>query len=521
MTDLTITKINNVWIHVNASDQDIIRSISDYFCYKSKNAKYRKNRKWDGYIRLFNKNNGYLPLGLAEHLYTYCKKTGLKADFDKRIFKVNKVDKKSILDWVVNDIKPTDEDGELITPYDYQVDALHDAIRFERRTLLAATSAGKSLIIYLLVRYYELLEDAHEGSTLIVVPNQGLVEQIYSDFEEYSQKNGWKTHLRAQKINANYTKQVSKDVVITTYQSIRDFDREYFEQFNRVIIDEAHLATSESFEKILKNLPHCKYRIGLTGSLDEDSEVNKLVVVGMLGGVSKIVTAKELIDSGRATKVEIHMIQLHYEDEYKKRLASEIQDIIKEYEAKNKEFGSVIYNHELDFTYSNQKRFDKINGFLKGLGGHTIVITNRVEKHLEPLYEWAKENITDREVFIVTGSGKYATSGTDREEIRRAISNSKSSITFATPETMSTGVNIKNLNQIVLAGYMKAYIKLLQTIGRLMRKHKSKKVSKIYDVVDVLTNDNKPNIGLLHAFKRHRTYKEQGHPIKTYKFWLK
>ena len=125
--------------------------------------------------------------------------------------------------------------------------------------------------------------------TLIIVPTTSLVEQMYSDFLDY----GW-LESYMQKIYQGHDTKVTKDVVISTWQSLYKFPKKYFEQFGCVIGDEAHTFKSKSLTSIMNKLHLCKYRFGLTGTLD-DLQTHKLVLEGVFGTVNKVISTKELL----------------------------------------------------------------------------------------------------------------------------------------------------------------------------------------------------------------------------------
>ena len=144
--------------------------------------------------------------------------------------------------------------------------------------------------------------------TLILVPTTSLVEQMYSDFINY----GWSDEY-IQKIYQGHDKQITKDVTISTWQSIYKLPRKYFEQFGCVIGDEAHLFKSKSLTSILTKMVNCKYRFGLTGTLD-DTQTHKLVLEGLFGTVNKVVSTKELIDKNTLSQLKIDSLVLTYNE---------------------------------------------------------------------------------------------------------------------------------------------------------------------------------------------------------------
>jgi superfamily II DNA or RNA helicase len=321
-----------------------------------------------------------------------------------------------------------------------------------------------------------------ELKTLILVPTTSLVEQLYKDFEDY----GWSSGTYCQKIYQGHEKKVTKDVVISTWQSIHRMPRQYFRQFGAVFGDEAHLFKAKSLTGILTKLDTCKYRFGLTGTLD-GTQTHRLVLEGLFGKAKYVVTTKELIDNKTLADLEIKCIVLKYPDEDRK--------IVKEFD----------YGAELEYIVTKKKR----NLFLCDLMGHcngnTLCLSQFVEKHGEVLYKLVKDKYKDRKVFFVYGGVSTDT----REEIREIVENEKDAIIVASYGTFSTGINIRNIGNIVFASPSKSKIRVLQSLGRGLRQHGGGKTLRLYDISDDLSIDSKLNFTLRHFRERINIYKEQ------------
>lgn len=514
--DITIIKEDNTYMEVICKDDSISHFLTEFFSYESEGAKWRKNKRWDGMIRLYNKYNKKMYVGLLNVLLLFCQKNNLSYELDNLLIDKTETNELEILEWIVNDIKPTDGDGLYIEPYEHQVQAITESIKHHRCTLLSATNSGKSLITYCLVRYYQLIKEKENSSILIIVPTKMLVEQLYSDFGEYSQKSDWCVGKYCQKITGDYEKIVKKEVVISTWQSIYDRGVEFFKQFEFVVVDECHKAQSDSFKKILENCGHIRYRVGMTGTLDK-SKVPKLIINGLIGRIKKIISAKEMIDEGMSTNLDIKMIMMRYKAQEAKDLHKMKLNLKREFKEQDKKIpAALLFNLEMDFIMEHKRRMEKVVGFANTLKGNTIILSNRVENHLEPMYEHALSTITDRDIYIITGSGKYATDATERELIRNKIAEDGNCIVFATYGTMSTGINIKNLHNLIFASSLKAFITICQAIGRLLRLHDSKKIANVYDMVDVLNHKKSPNFFMKHAIERYNTYISEGYKVKKF-----
>jgi superfamily II DNA or RNA helicase len=166
-----------------------------------------------------------------------------------------------------------------LQPRDYQIDAVYDALRYNRKLLISPTASGKSFMIYTLVRYFV----AKKQKILLVVPTTSLVEQMFKDFQDY----GWDAQNHCHRIYAGRERTNVNEVTITTWQSIYNLDRSFFEDFNVIIGDEAHLFKSKSLIGVMTKLHHAKYRFGFTGTLD-GTQTHKWVLEGLFGPSYKV-----------------------------------------------------------------------------------------------------------------------------------------------------------------------------------------------------------------------------------------
>ena len=389
----------------------------------------------------------------------------------------------------VRGLRPT-LNGKRIKIRDYQLDAIAHAITTNRSLLISPTASGKSLIIYCLVRYYQMME----LKTLILVPTTSLVEQMYKDFEDY----GWSSGTYCQKIYQGHDKKVTKDVVISTWQSIHRMPKAYFRQFGAVFGDEAHLFKAKSLTGIMTKLDTCKYRFGLTGTLD-GTQTHRLVLEGLFGKAKYVVTTKELIDNKTLSALDIKCIVLKYPDE-------DIQ-IVKELD----------YHGELEYIVTKTER----NTFLCNLVGHcsgnTLCLFQFVEKHGEPLYNLIKDKYKDRKVFFVYGGVDTDT----REQIREIVENEHGAIIVASYGTFSTGINIRNISNIVFASPSKSKIRVLQSLGRGLRLGDKSQSLKLFDISDDFTTNSRINFTLRHFHQRLNIYKEQSFNYEIDKVNLK
>ena len=476
---IQIEKFNETYNKVHCSD-DIARELSDYFTFEVPGARFIpsvKARKWDGKIRLFNSGTHHIYAGLIEYVEDFAKQNNYPCerltDFTDEV-----------IDGVSEVVSGFDLTKE---PRDYQLAAFAHAVRKRRALLLSPTASGKSLIIYMLCKYYNV-------KTLLVVPTTSLVYQMYSDFEEY----GFDSKSNCHMIFSGQEKDVDKQIYISTWQSIYKLPKKWFDQFECVIGDEAHLFKANSLTTIMKNLSNCKYRFGFTGTLD-GSQTHKLVLEGLFGTVKKVTTTSELIEQKHLSEFRIKAIVLGYEDE--------TRQLIKK----------ATYQDEMDFLVNYLPRNKFICNLALSLKGNTLVLYQYVDKHGKAIYDEIKNKAVDRQVYFVSGT----ISGSDRDDIRRAVELETDSIIVASYGTFSTGVNIKNLHNIVFASPSKSRVRNLQSIGRGLRLGDRKERACLYDIADDLSWKQRRNHTLNHFVERIKIYNEEKFEYKTYDIPLK
>lgn len=512
MADIKISKINETFMKVEPTDRSVHEELYHYFQFKPENVvnspKYRYG-KWDGYTRLYEKRTGKMYTGLLVHVLKYAKEFGYSVQVDPTLKTSTDIEVRDILKYVIQEIKPH-SGGKPIIPHDYQAKSLIHGLKNNRSTMLAATSAGKSLILYLLTRMYQLYDDVQDERILIIVPSKNLVEQMYDDFDDYSRRPGqdWYVSDHCQKINGDYDKDLNRQVVISTYQSLADYGKDYFSQFAVVLVDEVHRAKGNTITEIMKACIHTKYRHGLTGTLD-DVEVHKLVITGLFGPVKRIVTTKEIQDSGRAATSTINIMNL----KYSKDMVVDYKQWMKD-EKKLKGTNFKPWDSELKYLYSCSERTTMIQNLIQGLKGNTLVLFDRVEAYGRPLFEEMRDRLKDdpRTVCFIDGN----VSSDERGAIKRLMEADDNVITYASYGTTSTGVSIKNIHNVVLASSSKSKVLVLQSIGRGLRLTDGKSHVNVFDIVDNIEF----NIARGHADTRLGFYNKDQFPLKFHTFNL-
>ena len=470
---MIISKKNEVYLNIK-TEPNYARELSDFFTFEVPGARFMpsyRNKYWDGKIRLFNQMNGEVYVGLLPYIEEFAKRNELDIEYKEGV-KDEGEHRTSILGGFVRRVSPKSK-GKTLQIRNYQMDAFTHAVRNNRSLLLSPTASGKSLIIYLLSRWYE------SDRVLILVPTTSLVEQMYSDFIDYGY-----LEAKMQKIYQGHSREITKEVTISTWQSLYKMPKKFFEQFGCILGDEVHLFKAKSLTGIMNKLHLCKYRHGFTGTLD-GTQTHRLVLEGLFGSVNKVTTTKDLMDNKTLAKLKIKCLVLQYPD------------------ADCKFMKDQNYQDEVDLIVRDERRNKFIVDLTTHLKGNTLLLFQFVEKHGSVLYDMLKD--LDRKVFYVHGG----TDAQTRENIREITEKEKSAIIVASYGTFSTGINIRNLHNVIFSSPSKSRIRVLQSVGRGLRKGSEKSTATLYDIADDFTWKSRQNFTLRHFMERINIYNEE------------
>ena len=465
-----IEHLNEVHAKVTA-DNGIKQELVDYFTFEVPGAKFMpayRSRFWDGKVRLYNGQTKKIYKGLVEYCAKFAEERGYKVE-------------KKYKDKKITPLFDIESFNLPLQPRDYQLETFKQCISNQRQLVLSPTASGKSLIIYMLTQHYI------DNKVLIIVPTTSLVYQMKTDFESYNCKENIHT------IMSGKEKTTDDRIVISTWQSIYKMDPNYFDQFDVVIGDEAHLYKAKSLTKIMEKLINTKYRFGFTGTLD-GSQTHKLVLEGLFGPVYQTVTTKKLIDDKHLADFKIQCITLKYSEQVRK--------IAKTFD----------YKQEIDFLTKYEPRNKFISKCTVIQKGNTLVLFHIIDhgKAIHDLILTLKEK--DRKLFFVYGG----TDAETREQIRAIAETETNSIIVASFGTFSTGINIRNLHNIIFASPSKSKIRNLQSIGRGLRKSQTKEKARLIDISDDLSYKSKINYTLKHFSERIKIYNEERFDYKFY-----
>ena len=490
MDVIKVKKLDHAKLYLEV-ESGTAQELSEYFSFFVPGYKFMppfRNGVWDGKIRLFT-NNRNLPVGLYDSLIYFCESRDYKLELIESEYGLpndkDELDINFLKDFI--DKLELTAGGNPIQCRDYQFNAICEALVNKRNILLSPTGSGKSLIIYIIARY---LLTKVKKKILIIVPTTSLVQQMYSDFEDYGLDSAKAIH----RIYSGKEKNTNQPIVVSTWQSIYKLPKKWFDQFSVIFGDEVHGFKSKSLVMIMDKASEVPYRFGTTGTLD-GKLVHELTLQGSFGPVYKVTTTQKLQQANTLAQLNINIISLLYPEE--------IRELSKK----------LTYQQELDYVVTHPGR----NKFLSNLAldqkGNTLLLFQFVEKHGKKLFELI-ENCADkgRKVYFISG----ATESADREAIRKIVEKEKNAIICASFGVFSTGINIKNLHNIIFASPSKSPIRVLQSIGRGLRKSDNNQETQLLDVCDDLHWRKHKNYLLGHAAERIKLYEKENFKYKIY-----
>lgn len=489
MNHLILYNHDETYIKIQC-DESIAWELRDAFSFRPPGFQFvpsYKQKLWDGYLRLFNPTTRVIYRGLAPQVLQWITDRGYTYEY---------VDEDLDTSFSIEEAKEfVDTLNPKHPPRDYQLDAFVHAIRSRRRIVLSPTGSGKSLLLYLVCNY--LLKRGKRG--LLIVPRSALVEQMFSDFQDYSVKNGKDMFKYCWRVYSGKDKDSQHPIIISTWQSLQRLPKEYFQKFDYVICDEVHQAQAKALTDIVSKCTKAEYRLGVTGTLS-GSKAHEWVLMGLFGQVYKATTSAELMKKKQLAELTIKCLILKYGEEECQYMKS------------------ASYQDEVKYIISNPVRNKFVVNLTLSLEGNTLLLFNYVESHGQILYDMINKKVKDgRKVFFIHG-------GTDvesREEIRRIVEKESNAIIVGSVGVLSTGTNIVALDNVVFASPSKSKIRNLQSIGRGLRVSDTKKSATLYDIADDFKWKSRENFTLKHFFERLKTYSEEQFKFKIYKISMK
>lgn len=509
MKDIIIDKVNETYIRINASE-GVLTHIYKAFSFTNNKLKHHplvKARRWDGYIHLLNMRTCLMYIGLMEELVYFFKENDYSFGFT--FTKENAYNP-----IVLEQTRLLLEDRFIL--HEHQEKAIQFALKTNRGVIISATGSGKSLIMYMLSMYYLL---NGQRKILIVSPRTQLVEQTAQAFLEYHKGDKRALEENFELKYSGSDRNPDANFTFTTWQSLLNESKLYLEQFEVVLWDEAHGVKSKSLTDIMEKCINAKHKFGFTGTLsneNDDSEVDELVLKGLFGKKEVVSTNKELIDKNILVKCNINVIRLKYMD---KSLCSliikgSIDTIeISDYTTKRKK----IFNDEQEYIINSKLRNKFITELALTRHGNTLLMFQYVEKQGKLLYNILQEMAPKygKEIYYIHGG----ISVEKREEIRQLVESKNNIIVVSSYGTTSTGIDFKNICNIIFASAFKSKITMKQTIGRGLRTHINKEELNVYDIGDDFSfGKKKKNFLFTHFMERVKIYKDERFPVKLVEY---
>lgn len=501
--DIKIHKKNHGTVSIECND-DIAKELSNYFSAYAANYRFSpkfKAKMWDGKIRFFKFINNELAIGLIPKLYEFAKQGNytIKSMFGL----VNDISREELTKFIDSLNLP-----EEIQVRPYQFEAIYQAICYKNMNILISTAGGKSLCIYVMCRFMMALKK----KTLLICSKTSLVEQMFKDFKDYN----FDSERFAHRIYGGQKKIYDSPIIISTWQSLitpnvkRDNP---YEDFDCIICDEVHEAAEDegSIQNLAKWCVNGEYRYGFSGTYPEPCTTEWFSIVGAFGRIVEFANYKYLQDNNYIAKVKIYSIVLEYPNDFRRKLYDETESVKKP---------SGKYSIQNNIVYASKDRNDFLIKMVENMKGNTLVLFTKKSQHGYILKEEFEKHFGNDEVLYIDGDTPLE----EREDVREYLEKNTNVKILATYGTLSAGWNVKNINNIVLASGYKSRIKVLQSIGRALRKHKDKDFARIFDIVDnacfVIKSEGIRfmNYAFDHYRTRRKYYEKEKWDVKEEKF---
>jgi superfamily II DNA or RNA helicase len=491
---LYIYPVNETYVQLDG-DRNVLLDIYNYMTFDAPDAEWSyayQNKMWDGKVRLLDNNTFKIYKGLVHYIETFALQQQWEVEKDPALFVDN-----GPFDAVayMTSLKLQLKGGAL--PHDFQYLAVQKAIDDDRHTFESATGSGKSLMIYCLARYYMKKFDLNK-KILVTEPTKGLVQQMLTDWQSYA------PHFPIEKLTHQIYDgaghNTNKPIVLSTWQAMMDEKEGYIKQFGAIIVDECHGAQAPELKGILERSPDCKYRFGFTGTLDE-TETNRLVIEGLTGPALVISRTFELIERGILPELRIKSLITKYPE-------SVCKENHKRMTAPDKKERMKSFSKEKDFIVNYAPRNQYIANLVASIKDkeNILILTEYHDKkpHCDIIKRFIEATCPHKKIVLVTGD-----TDEDPQELREFVDGNDDVVIIATFGKFATGRSINNIQHIIFATYGKGMIKVLQSLGRGLRKDGKEDKVTAYDIVDDLSYKNHKNYLLKHALERIRIYVKQ------------
>ena len=460
------------------------KKLANSFKYEDPTARHRpayKLGRWDGKVSMFGLGgNGYLSQ-LEKCLEIL---TNMNVDIDELddLRTTPRIEFTPVTEnyWADQGKvwpKGHQQEGQPIMLRDYQVDAINTFLTNTQSLQEIATGAGKTITTATLSQLAEKY-----GRTITIVPNKSLVEQTEEDFIAVGLDVG---------VYYGDRKDLNKTHTICTWQSLNILDKkskaheheivtlaEFLDRVKTVIVDEVHMAKAEVLKNLLtQNLCNAPIRWGLTGTVPK-GDFEAQPIFASLGPVVGGIKAHELQEMGVLSTCHVNVVQLIDLPEFK------------------------TYQEELKYLVTDDDRMIYLSKLIKKISqtGNTLVLVNRIDSG-----KFIINELPDA-VFV---SGEVKTK--DRKEEYDEIKTSDNKIIVATYGVAAVGINIPRIFNMVLLEPGKSFVRVIQSIGRGIRKAEDKDFVQIWDITSTC------KFAKRHLTERKKFYKDAKYPFSLEK----
>lgn len=486
---------------------------------------------WDGKQSYFR--NGKINMGLWKEVLLACNEIGMPFFIEnKEDFPINReVTLEGVTkfceDFFKNH-KVKTKSGEWINfmPYSHQIQAAYKILKNRYCMAEVATSGGKSLIISIVI-FYTLKNIKKDAKFLIIVPSITLVTQFYDNIIEYNfgsnnldgvddiytLKVSRQCDIRVEEIMSEsprkYSGKKDANIYIGTYQSLEKWPKDFFKKFHTVITDEAHKSKAKTITGILRKTFNSAYsRFGVSGTFPEDDTAEILTIQSVLGPKITEVSAYELKEKGIITPVDIKVVVMNHNDlDFLNRIK----------ELRKAGMGKDAFNIERDYIHLSEKRLEFIKKIVQKCTTNTLLLFHTIE-YGKSIFDKLSNDIPDKKFYYIDGE----ISGKKREAIKSEmeITDDGVKVLVASYGTLSTGVSINAIFNVIFADSFKSEQVIIQSIGRALRLHSDKERAVVFDLVDVFDKIKFNNILWSHYKEREKFYDKRKYPHKMIKINL-
>lgn len=496
MATATIIIQDEVNIKIAGLDLDTRKKLVNKFKYLNPAARYLpavRLGRWDGKVAYFQMG-GSTYLNLLPEIVPILEEEGYDIELDdRRTYSTNFSFAAMNEDTFKDKVWPKghEREGQPVVLRDYQVEIINEFLSNPQSIQEVATGAGKTLMTAALS-----WQAGHYGRSIVIVPNKSLVTQTETDYRNlgldvgvyFGDRKEWGRHHTIctwQSLNVLLKNTKSGEADCT----IQDF----IEDVVCVIVDEVHMAKADALKTLLTGvMSHIPIRWGLTGTVPkEDFEFQALHV--SLGPVVGRLRASELQAQGVLAQCHVNIVQLIDYVEYKD------------------------YQSELKYLVTTAERMEKVAQLIDRIKetGNTLILVDRIEtgKILQTQLSTMFSLLTDKpDVVFVSGATKAA----DRKEEYDEIATATNKIIIATYGVAAVGINIPRIFNLVMVEAGKSFTRVIQSIGRGIRKAEDKDHVEIWDITSTC------KFAKRHLTKRKAFYKEANYPFSQEKLeWQK